>query len=137
MILFLCILQRSEADWPSISRPIASDLALLDIASGYFSRLEFFTGSNTLSSFAKDLIALTRSVAQEEVSVPAAEQTIQPTEAYRQSSPLLNRNSVITDPQKMGELDFMESSVSIHGNVLVLNDLVKLTSYATLRLMMR
>jgi hypothetical protein len=41
---------------------VQSDLALLDIAAGYFGQMEFVTSSEVSCSFGRDIAALARSV---------------------------------------------------------------------------
>lgn len=41
---------------------VQSDLALLDVAAGYFGQFEFVTGSKLSFSFARDIAALARTV---------------------------------------------------------------------------
>jgi hypothetical protein len=41
---------------------VQSDLALLDVAAGYFGRLEFVTGSKVSLAFGRDIAAIARSV---------------------------------------------------------------------------
>lgn len=50
---------------------VQSDLALLDVAAGYFGQLEFVTGSKLSFPFARDIAALARAVVDEaSVSTP-------------------------------------------------------------------
>jgi hypothetical protein len=49
---------------------VQSDLALLDVAAGYFGQLEFITGSKVRFSFARDIAALARTVVDNVHTVP-------------------------------------------------------------------
>lgn len=44
---------------------VQSDLALLDVAAGYFGQMEFVTGSKFSFPFARDIAALARNVADD------------------------------------------------------------------------
>lgn len=68
--LFVYVIENPQM--PSVQ----SDLALLDVAAGYFGQMEFVTGSKISFPFARDIAALARTVVdetQEAQPDPAAE----------------------------------------------------------------
>ena len=57
--LFVYVIENPQS--PSVH----SDLALLDVAAGYFGQMEFVTGSKVSFPFARDIAALARNVVDE------------------------------------------------------------------------
>lgn len=60
--LFIYVIGNPEL--PSVQ----SDLALLDVAAGYFGQMEFVTGSKLCFPFARDIAALARTVVEPRIT---------------------------------------------------------------------